>query len=272
MQIDVAQRALAPGALLRLDNAALSVEIAPEAGGRLAQVRHRGTPWLVGHDEDNAAAIAWGCYPMLPWAGRIRHGAFRFDGHPYRLPATLEGHAIHGVGFMRPWRVEAHDAARCRLSLALPEDGHWPFGGTAVQDIELQDRTLLLTLSLQAQRPMPMPVLGWHPWFLKPQRLAFDPEAMYPRDPEGIATLPLVPPVPPPWDDCFVNTAPVHVHGASGELVLDSDSRDWVVYDQRPHATCVEPQSGPPDAFNLHPEARLLAGQSVRTWFRWHWR
>lgn len=273
MRIDVAQRALAPGELLRLDNRTLSVDIAPEAGGRIAQVHRRGTPWLVGHDEDNAAAIAWGCYPMLPWAGRLRRGEFHFDGNQYRLPTTLGAHAIHGIGFLRPWRIEAHGATRCRLSLALPEDGHWPFGGVAVQKIQLQDDTLLLTLSLQAtHRPMPMPVLGWHPWFRKPRRLAFDPEAMYPRDREGIATLPLVPPSPAPWDDCFINVAPVRMRGATGELVLDSDSRHWVVYDQPHHATCVEPQTGPPDAFNLQPEARLLPGQSLRTWFRWHWR
>lgn len=274
MQIDLAQRALAPGPLLRLDRGTLALELAPEAGGRIAQVYHRGTPWLVGHDADNAAALAWGCYPMLPWAGRIRHGEFRFDGQPYRLPATLGAHAIHGVAFPRPWQVERHDARHCRLSLTLPEDAHWPFGGNAVQEIALHDDdSLLLALSLQAtHRPMPMPVLGWHPWFRKPRRLGFDPLAMYPRDDEGIATLPRVPPTPGPWDDCFLNDAPVRVQGAHAELVLDSDCRHWVVYDQPAHATCVEPQTGPPDAFNLQPGTRLLPGQSLRAWFRWRWR
>jgi aldose 1-epimerase len=119
---------------------------------------------------------------------------------------------------------------------------------------------------------MPMPVLGWHPWFRKPQQLVFEPDAMYPRDQEGIATLPLVPPSPGAWDDCFINRAPVRLHGATGELSLTSDSQHWVVYDQPPHASCVEPQTGPPDAFNLQPEARLLPGQTLQTWFRWQWR
>jgi aldose 1-epimerase len=273
MPLDVAQRALAPRALLRLDNGMLVIDIAPEAGGRIAQVTHRDTPWLVGHDAANTAAIAWGCYPMLPWAGRIRHGEFSFAGQPYQLPRTFGAHAIHGVGFLRPWQIEAHSATHCRLSLALPEDSHWPFGGVATHAIELQHNSLLLTLSLQAgHRSMPMPVLGWHPWFRKPQRLMFEPDAMYPRDQEGIATLPLVPPSPGPWDDCFVNHAPVRLHGATGELSLTSDSRHWVVYDQPRHATCVEPQTGPPDAFNLQPEAHLLPGQTLQTWFRWQWR
>lgn len=273
MHVDIAQRALPPGALLELRHGSIAVEVAPEAGGRIAQVHRHGMPWLVGHDEGNAAAIAWGCYPMLPWAGRIRHGAFRFDGHDYRLPRTFGAHAIHGVGFLRPWQVESHTTARCRLSLALPEDEQWPFGGVATQVMELHDDGLLLTMSMQAvQRAMPLPVIGWHPWFRKPDRLDFAPEAMYPRDREGLATRPPVAPSAGPWDDCFIHPGPVRLHRGGDELVLGSDCRHWVVYDEPGHATCVEPQTGPPDAFNLQPDARLLPGQSVQAWFRWQWR
>ena len=47
--------------------------------------------------------------------------------------------------------------------------------------------------------------LGWHPWFRKPDRLDFHPEAMYRRDDEHIAVDELVDVPPGPWDDCFVN-------------------------------------------------------------------
>jgi len=36
------------------------------------------------------------------------------------------------------------------------------------------------------------------------------------------------------------------------------------------HATCIEPQSGPPDAFNLEP-ATLAAGSSIEAWFLLEW-
>ena len=36
-------------------------------------------------------------------------------------------------------------------------------------------------------------------------------------------------------------------------MTVTSDCDHWVVYDQPAHATCVEPQSGPPDALNVAP-------------------
>ena len=32
---------------------------------------------------------------------------------------------------------------------------------------------------------------------------------------------------------------------------MSSSCDHWVVYDEPEHAVCIEPQSGPPDAFNL---------------------
>lgn len=270
---DPAARPLAAGRLLRLSRGALTVDVAPEAGGRLAQVAHAGQAWLVGADDGHPGAIAWGCYPMLPWAGRLRGGRFAFAGQQYRLPPTLGAHAIHGVGFVRPWRVEHAAAAQCLLSLALPSDGDWPFGGHAQHEIVLDGDGLRLRLVLRAgEQPMPLPVIGWHPWLRKPHHLDFQPQALYPRDDDGIATLPTVAPTAGPWDDCFVNHAPVVVERAGTQLRLCSDCDHWVVYDQPAHATCVEPQSGPPDAFNLRPHAWLAAGASVQARFAWRWR
>lgn len=270
--LDEAQRALAPGDTIGIGNDALSVEIAPAAGGRIAQITCDGIEWLVGHDDANAAAIAWGSYPMLPWAGRIRGGGFDFDGRHHQLPLNLGGHAIHGVGFDLPWQVEAHSPAQAELSLRLPEDARWPFGGSARQRIAVEGDALRLELSVSAGgRAMPMPAIGWHPWFRKPDRLDFHPDAFYPRDTAGIATLPLAPPPAGPWDDCFINRQPVVLHRGHRRLQLSSDCEHWVVFDEPAHATCVEPQSGPPDVFNLAPDRTLAPGQTLAAWFLLEW-
>lgn len=265
---------LAPGPLLRLANrAGLEVDVAPEAGGRIAQIRCDGAEQLVGHGEHGAtAAIAWGCYPMVPWCGRIRDGRFGFDGNEYRLPRFFDGHAIHGVGYVLPWRVEAQSAQEVVLSLALPRDGRWPFGGEARQRVALRDRWLELELSVVAgERAMPV-ALGWHPWFRKPERLDFRPEAIYPRDRANITRLPPGPPRPGPWDDCFVNRRQVVLHRAGQRIHLESACHDWVVYDEPAFATCVEPQTAPPDAFNLVPDAvRLQPGASRTARFTLLW-
>ncbi len=270
--LDAALRPLAPGELLAIGNGKPEVRIAPAAGGRIAQMSFDGVDWLCGWSEDNAAAIAWGCYPMVPWAGRIRRAQFRFDGRDYQLPANLGAHAIHGTGFTQRWQVASQSPAEVELSLQLPRDGNWPFGGSARQRLVVTDGTLRMELSLTAdQHAMPRPVLGWHPWFRKPDRFDFTPGRCYPRDAEGIATRPLASAPPGPWDDCFINERGVILHRAGQALRLTSDCDHWTVFDQRAHATCVEPQSGPPDAFNLDPGQRLEPGETIAVWFLLEW-
>ena len=144
-----------------------------------------------------------------------------------------------------------------------------PYEGRAVQRFELAEDHLTCRLELHADEPMPASI-GWHPWFRKPDRLEFKPSAMYPLDAEGIAVRPLRQPAPGPWDNCFVNTEPVLLERGGQRLRLPSNCTHWVVYDQPAHATCIEPQSGPPDAFNLEP-ATLAAGASIDAWFLLEW-
>lgn len=270
LPVDDALAPLPAGGLHWLKSGDLEVALAAGAGGRLAHLRCQGVEWLVDAQAGGAATIAWGCYPMVPWAGRIRHGRFRFDGRPHALPVNFGGHAIHGVGFSRPWQIDRMDAASAMLSLALPRDRYWPFGGVARQLIRLQENNLRLSLSVQAGEQAMPAVLGWHPWFRKPDQLLFTPRAMYPRDGEGIATLPCVQPSPGPWDDCFIADAEISLVRAGQRLRLRSDSDHWVVYDGAPHATCVEPQSGPPDGFTLAPH-RLEPGERLQLEFELTW-
>lgn len=225
-------------------------------------MRYNGVDWLVGEQEGGAAAIGWGCYPMVPWAGRLRRGRFVFDGNRYALPTNFGGHAIHGVGFSRPWQVDSLGADSATLSLELPEDGYWPFGGRATQVIRMLADRLELRLAVQAGDQAMPATLGWHPWFRKPDQVLFSPSAMYPRDGEGIAVLPCIAPTPGPWDDCFISQAEVTLVSGDQRLQLRADTDHWVVYDGAAHATCVEPQTGPPDGFTLAPK-RLEPGQTL---------
>ena len=261
---------LAPGPLLLIGDGDLQVEIAAQAGGRIAQIRHRGVEQLVGPDDGFPAAIAWGSYPMLPWAGRIRHGRFEFAGRTWQLPVNMDEHAIHGVSMWLPWEIEKHEASAVELSLSLPQDQRWPFGGSAWQRIEVSAGQVLMALSVRADAQAMPVALGWHPWFRKPDRIEFDPAAIYPRDGEGIGVKPTVAPTPRPWDDCFVNTQEVVVHRNGQQLRLSSDCDHWVVYDETAHSTCIEPQTGPADAFNIAPRV-LKPGKSLRAWFRMEW-
>lgn len=253
-----------------------TVAIDPRHGGRVAQITVDGTHLLV--DADDAPAdqreadgsprpLGWGSYPMVPWAGRIRRGRFEFEGVAHRLPANLGDHAIHGVGFDAAWTVTDRSPSGATLGLDLPTSDRWPFGGRTGQRFSLDGDGLLMEMTVTAtDRAFPVS-FGWHPWFRKPTRLDFHPDRMYRRDDDWIAVAELVDVPPGPWDDCFSNTAPVGLTVGGIDLELSSDCTDWVVYDMPAHATCVEPQTGPPDAVTIAPRV-LRPGETHHAWYR----
>lgn len=253
----------------------VTVDVDLTHGGRLAQITVGDVPLLAdvpdpsSRDVDN---IGWGSYPMAPWAGRLRGGTFRwFDtDHHLRLNQDDSGvgapdrqHAMHGTVHNAAWTVGEQTESTVAISCPLDQPGSgWTFGGVAHQRIEVLDHQLRCDLSVtvapDSDHAAPFPAeIGWHPWWRKPDSLSFHPDAMYERDGVGLPTGRLVAPFNPPWDDCFVNTAPITLHYDRLEVThvtLSSDCDHWVVYDHPLHATCVEPQSGPPDAFNVRPQ------------------
>jgi aldose 1-epimerase len=232
--------------VIELSAGELQVVVSPTDGGRMTSVRHNGRELLLTRREN---PMAWGCFPMIPWAGRIRQGRFTFAGRSYTAPVNLGIHSLHGVTFDRPWEQESAD------TLAIEFDDRWPFGGHARQHFELAPGALTSTIEVHADLQSMPAQAGWHPWFVRPVEVAFDAGSMYQRDAEGIPTGALVPPSPPPWDDCFTDLAgPPRLSWPDGSsLVVSATVDHLVVYNAAAEGVCVEPQSGPPDAFNRDP-------------------
>lgn len=240
----------------------IAVEVEPVHGGRIGQITIAGTPLLVARSDEFAGPLAWGAYPMVPWAGRIRDGRFDFRGRHYRLPRNHGGHAMHGVGYVSEWEVVDVDASSVRLTLQMPCDHRWPFGGHVEQRFEVDVAGVTLTMRVNADDQAFPASFGWHPWFRKPERLGFHPVAMYHRDDDHIAIDDLVAVPNGPWDDCFVNEQPVAITIDGVHVEFRSTSSCWVVYDEPLHATCIEPQTGPPDAFTIAPSV-IEPGESA---------
>src|SRR5262245_49094624 len=89
--------------MIELEAGDALMTVHPSAGGRIGSLEVAGTSLL--RDDSAVGALMWGCYPMVPWAGRVRHGEFAFDGVQYRVPVNLPPHAIHGTAFERTWDV-----------------------------------------------------------------------------------------------------------------------------------------------------------------------
>ena len=242
------------------------VTIDPGAGGRVVQITVAGVDLLV--DDRSGGPLTWGCYPMAPWAGRVRHGRFVFAETPVQLPINLEPHAIHGTTFTDSWSVVDAGRDYCELTCDLA----WPFGGRAHQHVYLDERGVTLMLGVLAtSAPMPA-VVGWHPCFRAPQWSSLEFGRMYARDVHHMAVANLVAPKPHPWDDCFVEPlGPLQFRQQQVTVTIDSDCDHWVVYDEQPHLLCIEPQSGPPDAFNIGGATRLAPGELLqrRMSIRW---
>jgi aldose 1-epimerase len=258
---------------LRCDDATCVVS-APD-GGRLASLRVGALDLLVGRPDDPALdpemePMTWGCFPMAPWAGRVRRGEFRFDGSTYALPRNLPPHAIHGTAFVRPWHVVASDQRSVSMTCALGSP--WPLGGVATQHIELATDHVLCQLLVTAEEHSMPAQVGWHPWFTKPLSATPAFASMYRRDAEGVPTGELVSPPPGPWDDCFMGPiGPVELQYDGLVVDVETDCDHWVVYDEPRHATCIEPQSGPPDGFTIAPHI-LGPGESLSRWMKIGWR
>lgn len=248
------------------------VTVEPDAGARIAQIVIAGQPLLIDvPTDDRPHPMQWGSFAMAPWAGRVRDGRFAFCGTAHQLDINHHdgsgpghAHAIHGLAFDRPWQVHRVSSASCTCSLGF----QWEFGGVVTQRVTVHDDRVDITLEVESTGAAFPAEIGWHPWFRKPDRLEFSPTAMYVRDEFGIPTGDLVTPSEGPWDDCFVATGEVvlRYERTSAPIVrVRSDCDHWVIYDHPSHATCVEPQSGPPDAFNLSPHVVEPATPLTRT-------
>lgn len=263
---------------LRLRAPGVEAVVDLEAGGRLASFVVDGRELLL---TEGLGPFAWGSYPMVPFAGRVRDGQFEFRGRRFKLPADMPPHAIHGTVLDRLWRMVDEGTITTELGPV------WPFAGRAIQRFVLEAGRFTCRLELHADEPMPASI-GWHPWFrrqpqpaaggaaklaTRPLELEFDAGAMYRRDAAGIATTEqVVPPPPGPWDDCFTNLRRPPVLRWPGflELTIQSDCPTWVVYTVPVDALCIEPQSAPPDALNTGPAivepGRPLIAEMVWTW------
>jgi len=254
---------------LLLGNADCRVRVDAAHGGRIASLRVYGEELLVGAGDD---PLAWGSYPLAPWAGRLREGRFRFGGREYRMPCSCGAHAMHGIVFTRRWQRVAGDTLRIELA---PD---WPFDGFALQRFVLHGDGLDVRLELHARTQTYPASAGFHPWFRRrlgrgaPLALDLHAAQRVVLDGDGLPTGALASPDTASGDDCFFglhNDPCLHWPGVL-RLRLSSNHAHWVVYERPAHALCVEPWTAPPDALNGTP-ALVRPGEPLVLQMRLRW-
>ena len=267
--------------VLRAGTAELT--LAPADGGRIAALAVGGVDLIKTSGVD---LLTWGCYPMAPWAGRLRDGVLRWRRVVHQLPThLLPPHGIHGTVLERAWTVAQLEDRSATLVTDLGPD--WPFSGRVIHRVTLAPDTAHATLTVESDNAEFPAIVGWHPWFPRQLRSAdgvslgglaevvMPAAGMLERGPDYLPTGRIIRPIPPePWDDCFVDLA-----GAPGvrwpgamEVALESDVPTWVAYTYPPDAVCVEPQSGPPDGLNTDAHAIVAPGRPLVVGMTIRWR
>lgn len=239
---------------IELKNGDWTLSVAPGLGGSVLGLWNGSLPVLrpaahgVQHAGDTAA------YPLLPYSNRIGLGQMTWQGHTYRLRNGFDAgpHALHGVGFMRAWKVLERGPTSLRLACSHAPDDHWPFAFEAEQRFELLGDGLSLAISARNvdHRTQPMG-LGWHPYFVRRARstLAIAVDTQWLAGPDLLPTgAQAVDGLQGPVSDlrldhCFGGAARVaEIRDDRMSVALEADSRYWVVYTPTgADFFCVEP-------------------------------
>lgn len=247
----------------------LTVVVDPTRGARIASWRWRDLELLV---TDSPERFGSGSFVMAPWAGRIRQGIATFGDHRLDFPVEDDGHALHGLVHDRRWTPV--DQGTWRIEL---DEHEWFSPLRLTQHIAVTADAVTTTLRVEAPVAEAPVTVGWHPWFRRQLdahaatlELTLPPAKMLRRDEVGIATSHRVTVPDGPWDDAFVEVdGPISVRWPDQvRVTVESDAPTTVVFTERDHAVCVEPQSGPPDEVNQVPRT-VAPGAPLTLTARW---
>lgn len=245
-------------------------EIDPALGGSILSLAFRDRPILRPTPTGANDPLEAACFPLVPYANRIDHGRFRFEGRDFDVGATpgFEPHALHGLGWLRPWSVERAEANVAVLTFDAAAAPDWPWAFEAEQRFALSEQGLRVDLTLTNRDARPAPAgVGLHPYFHRPAdarltmaapQVWLSDDTLIPRELAKAEALfdwsesPLVADAP------FVDNA---YEGWAGEARLASSegvvtlsapgvSRAHVYAPQGADFVCVEPVSHRPDALN----------------------
>lgn len=259
------------GPRIALRRGELAVTIHPEDGCRMTSLTARGFE-LLRQWNPHRRAFQYGCFPMVPWVGRLRNGALLAAGKAYSLPVNKPPHALHGMACFGAWRTLVADEAVAEFEFSLGQP--WPWAGRVRQRIELGEDALTTTLTISTDGETFPAAAGWHPWFAKwigdtayvatapigaadeQLQIAFAADWQEEGGADELPTGRRIAVRQGPWDDCFGFNDGVGVSLRwPGKLQLEvtSPASRLVLFDKQPDAACVNPMSGPPDGVNTCP-------------------
>lgn len=103
---------------------------------------------------------------LIPYAGRVRDGIYRFEGRSFKLPIESDGHAIHGFAKSVRWRILEERKNSVLLASLLKREGYPGVLETRIEySITGASFSTKCLVRNAGNRNCPL-VVGFHPYFL----------------------------------------------------------------------------------------------------------
>lgn len=256
---------------LTLSHGDYTARVLPAVGGSLARLQWRGRNLVQAYPqelEDTPDHVQLGCFPMLPYAGRVRDARFGWRGAEIEVARhTPEPHGLHGEGWVAQWDVALAEESQCSLTMQHRE-GALQFD--ARMDYCLKEDGLSLVTSITSRAAIALPFgIGQHPWFPREEgaQLQLSAKRFWLEAPGGFPSQSIT--IPPELDHARGNDLPLAwrnncYEGWDGKAVITypgsghtvtltaSETLGWLMVYANPDCDCVclEPQSHLPAAHN----------------------
>lgn len=105
------------GELVTLEKGNIHLQIYPHDGARITSLKAFGSE-VLRQWQPQRRAFQYGCFPMVPWAGRLGNATLNAGGQCYSLPANKPPHALHGMACYSTWEII--DKTADSLTLRMP--------------------------------------------------------------------------------------------------------------------------------------------------------
>lgn len=224
-----------------------------------------------------------GACNLLPYAGRIRNGTYRFMGRRYSFPRGEDGNSIHGFARDREFEMSSPVGSSAVCYAVIGDDGYPSELNVGIRyDLSPGWFAVRYDVSNTGKASAPL-VIGSHPYFLTEGRWRITPSSPAVRlrladmyFPDGtteefdfgryLNDVPL--------DSCFNGGGSLLLSSERGDLVVSRTGMDYFLVYNGEYAlgrsVAIEPMTGAPDAYNngiglrvLAPRERYTCGYTV---------
>ncbi len=239
----------------------LELTVCPNDGARITELKYKGTNILRTYNEQRRA-FQYGCFPMIPWVGRIENGDIKFNSKTYHLYQNKGKNAMHGIAHFENWQVIDVDKQSIVLMYTLGNP--WPWSGKVYEKLCIKENILEMSLKVETDKDSFPASVGWHPWFLKDpkntgeNKLSVSFKADYMEEiVDELPTTRKLAVKPGPYDDCFdfdnYNAGAILNYKDDFSINISSNCPALIVFDKQPDATCVNTITGVPNDLNTNP-------------------